>query len=76
VFDPGAVSRLWAKCRARGGAQLSNADNMALVGVLSTQLLHRELVRARPEGNPRLEVRTLVDRLGEDRDESGVLPAA
>jgi asparagine synthase (glutamine-hydrolysing) len=43
AFDPGAVDRLWAKCRAAQG-QLSNADNMALVGVLSTQLLHRELV--------------------------------
>jgi len=43
AFDPGAVDRLWAKCRAAHG-QLSNADNMALVGVLSTQLLHRELV--------------------------------
>ena len=43
AFDPGAVDRLWAKCRAAPG-QLSNADNMALVGVLSTQLLHREFV--------------------------------
>ena len=42
AFDPDAVERLWAKCRAAPG-QLSNADNMALVGVLSTQLLHREL---------------------------------
>ena len=47
VFDPRAVSRLWAKCQASAG-QLSNADNMALVGVLSTQLLHRDLVRATP----------------------------
>ena len=43
AFDPGAVDRLWTKCRAAPG-QLSNADNMALVGVLSVQLLHRELV--------------------------------
>jgi asparagine synthase (glutamine-hydrolysing) len=45
AFDPDAVDRLWAKCRAAPG-QLSNADNMALVGVLSTQLLHHELVCA------------------------------
>jgi len=45
AFDPDAVGRLWAKCRTAPG-QLSNADNMALVGVLSTQLLHRELVCA------------------------------
>jgi asparagine synthase (glutamine-hydrolysing) len=46
AFDPDAVDRLWAKCRAAPG-QLSNADNMALVGVLSAQLLHRELVSSR-----------------------------
>jgi asparagine synthase (glutamine-hydrolysing) len=44
VFDPGAVAALWAKCRARTG-ELSNTDNMALTGVLSTQLLHRTLIR-------------------------------
>jgi asparagine synthase (glutamine-hydrolysing) len=30
VFDPDAVARLWAKCRAGGEAALSNADDMAL----------------------------------------------
>jgi len=47
VFDREAVAHLWAKCRAARG-QLSNADNMALVGVLSTQLLHLQLVAAPP----------------------------
>ena len=50
VFDPDSVALLWAKCHARGGAALSNADNMALTGVLSTQLLHRELIT--PQGGP------------------------
>ena len=46
VFDPRAVAQLWAKCRADAAtAQFSNADNMALVGVLSTQLLHRSWSR-------------------------------
>ena len=59
VFEPGAVARLWAKCRdAR--AQLSNADNMALVGVLSTQLLYAELVRDAPHPAPLDHVR-IVD---------------
>jgi asparagine synthase (glutamine-hydrolysing) len=49
VFDPDAVARLWAKCRAGGEAALSNADDMALTGVLSTQLLHHELI-ATPGG--------------------------
>jgi asparagine synthase (glutamine-hydrolysing) len=50
VFDPEAVALLWTKCRAQRGAALSNADNMALTGVLSTQLLHRELIN--PQGGP------------------------
>jgi asparagine synthase (glutamine-hydrolysing) len=47
VFDASAVARLWDKCRTASD-QLSNADNMALVGVLSTQLLHRDFVLAQP----------------------------
>lgn len=45
VFDPKAVAQLWSKCRARSGdGQFSNTDNMAVIGVLSTQLLHSRLV--------------------------------
>ena len=45
IFDPVRVGQLWSKCKAQKGArQFSNADNMALTGVLSTQLLHRHLV--------------------------------
>ena len=39
-FDPTAVQRLVAKCRS--GAPIGAADNMAFVGVLSTQLLHEQ----------------------------------
>lgn len=47
LFDPVVAGQLYAKCAARhGDAQLSNADNMALVGVLSAQLLHQEFTRA------------------------------
>ena len=63
VFQPKAVEGLWRKCRSQGGAaQFSNADNMSLVGVLSTQLLHVQLVRAagRP-GSPQMT--TAIDRL-------------
>jgi asparagine synthase (glutamine-hydrolysing) len=62
VFDPGAVSTLWAKCRERQTAPLSNADNMALVGVLSTQLLHRQLIQ-RVCQSPPVGVRISMDRL-------------
>lgn len=65
LFDPDAVTRLWHKCRARDDGALSNADNMALVGVLSTQLLHRQLVRARPDRDPPIETRTVIDRFGD-----------
>ncbi|MDB4956839.1 MAG: hypothetical protein JWO36_4408 [Myxococcales bacterium] len=66
VFDPIAVARLWRKCDSLSSdaGQLSNADNMALTGILSTQLLHR-LVHARPNQQPPITTSTLVDRLGE-----------
>jgi asparagine synthase (glutamine-hydrolysing) len=65
VFDAGAVSHLWAKTLAASGAeasQLSNADNMALVGVLSTQLLHRALIQPQPSAPTRVPT-TVIDRL-------------
>ena len=53
--DPG---RYWVP------GQFSNADNMAVVGVLSTQLLHEQFIRQRPQADPPAHVRTLVDRVG------------
>jgi asparagine synthase (glutamine-hydrolysing) len=64
VFEPEAVSSLWRKCRARAGnGQFSNADNMALVGVLSTQLLHHQFVHS-PRGHVRsIKLGTDIDRV-------------
>jgi asparagine synthase (glutamine-hydrolysing) len=42
-FDPGAVAKLAAKCR--NSKFIGFRDNMAFVGVLSTQLWHREFVQ-------------------------------
>ena len=42
-FDPGAVGKLAAKCR--NSKFIGFRDNMAFVGVLSTQLWHREFVQ-------------------------------
>jgi asparagine synthase (glutamine-hydrolysing) len=42
VFNPVAVSRLVEKCRA--GARVSEREDMALVGVLSVQLIHEMFV--------------------------------
>lgn len=61
VFDPNGVARLWRKCQAAAArGQLSNADNMALVGVLSTALVHHRLIArdAWPDG---VRFDTLVD---------------
>ena len=44
VFDPRAVAALTAKCARTGGLRMGNTDNMRLVAVLSTQLLHRQFV--------------------------------
>lgn len=44
VFDARAVTALWNKCRTT--ANLSNTDNMALVGVISTHLVHRQVLAA------------------------------
>ena len=64
VFEPQAVARLWRKLRGAAGAeQFSNADNMAIVGVLSTGLLHDALVRRAPQRGAPATFRTVVDRL-------------
>lgn len=42
-FDPVAVGKLVAKCAA--GRAIGFPDNMAFVGVLSTMLLHEQMVR-------------------------------
>jgi asparagine synthase (glutamine-hydrolysing) len=63
VFDPRPVTQLWEKCRARSEeGQFSNADNMALVAVLSTQLLHEHLVRDWPRGERPIQLRTDIER--------------
>jgi asparagine synthase (glutamine-hydrolysing) len=62
VFDARLVDQLWRKCREGGAAPFSNADNMALCGVLSTQLLHAQFVRSAPRKTPGAEYRTFIDR--------------
>lgn len=51
VFDPKSVGNLIAKCRAKTNGDMSNSDNMALVGVLSTQLLHQQFIASRPHAD-------------------------
>ncbi len=63
VFEPQAVVQLLRKCRARGSAgQFSNTDNMALVGVLSTQLLHRQFIANRSDVSSSIKLRVDIDK--------------
>lgn len=63
-FEPEAVARLLAKCESRASAgQFSNADNMAVVGILSTQLVHHHFIRRQPVASAPATIRTVVDRV-------------
>lgn len=53
LFIPRAVRGLVEKARSAGGIGMSNTDNMRLVAVVSTMLLHNEFVR---NGGPSSEV--------------------
>lgn len=65
VFDPVAGVKLWEKCSARGDShQFSNADNMALVGVLSTQLVWQRVLGAGAPAPLGMAVRTVIDHRG------------
>jgi asparagine synthase (glutamine-hydrolysing) len=46
IFDPGAVGRLLTKFRA--GKAIGARDNMALVGVVSTQVLAHQFLHSTP----------------------------
>ena len=62
-FDPAAVTQLLAKCASRAtSGQYSNADNMGLVGVLSTQLVHHHFIRRQPQATSPAAIRTVIDR--------------
>jgi asparagine synthase (glutamine-hydrolysing) len=64
IFEPAAVTQLWTKCKSRAPAgQFSNSDNMGLVGVLSTQLVHHNFVRNAPPANRGIRLSVDVDQL-------------
>jgi len=64
VFAPKAVSQLFDKTRSSAEAgKFTNADNMAITGVLSTQLLHGSLIES-PAAGRDVVWTTLIDRLG------------
>ncbi len=63
IFDPKTAGKLWEKCKAyQENAPFSNADNMAIVGMLSAQLLHEMFVLREP-GREEVQPQTLIDLL-------------
>jgi asparagine synthase (glutamine-hydrolysing) len=44
-FDSAQVAKLVEKCRRQDGALLSERENMAIVGIISTQLLDHRFIR-------------------------------
>ena len=68
LFDTDLATRFHRKCRDRQmDQQYSNADNMALVGLLSTQLLHRAFIERGPRTETVTDFKTLVDRIPSPR---------
>lgn len=45
IFNPRAVGVLLEKCRRNNGIGMSNGDNMRLVAITSTMLLHEQFVK-------------------------------
>jgi asparagine synthase (glutamine-hydrolysing) len=63
VFQPVAARALIEKCTKKTEAgQFSNADNMALVGVLSAQLVYHHFIAGSPAVAVPSVIRTIVDR--------------
>ena len=74
-FEPQAVRRLVEKCKRYVDAGLGEGDEMALVGVLSTQLLHQRLVSAPRLARPAVATRVVHGgrvRLGARADEGNL----
>jgi asparagine synthase (glutamine-hydrolysing) len=70
LFNPLAVAQLVRK--AQSGAQLGEVDDMAVAGVLSTQLVYQQFVK---DFKPRLSTLTSSDRIKVvDRNLEGIKP--
>jgi asparagine synthase (glutamine-hydrolysing) len=66
-FEPSAVASLLSKCASRAAAgQFSNADNMAVVGVLSTQLVHHHFIQQCYRATSPPVIRTIVDHASQE----------
>ena len=76
ILDPEAVRRVVAKFEAQGAARAGETDEMALVGAVSTMLLHEQLV-ARPALAPEaVATRVVVGETVEHDELAGRAQAA
>ena len=69
IFEPSKVQMLFAKLRKRAASDdqviFSNADNMAFVGILSTQLLASQFIHTAPSvDTTSISFKTNIDRTG------------
>lgn len=65
IFEPSVVAALIAKVRRTGGVRMSNTDNMRVLAVLSTQLIHHQFIAgdgSSQADRPPAEPTTLIDR--------------
>jgi asparagine synthase (glutamine-hydrolysing) len=72
VFDPARVAGLFAKCARTRGANMGNTDNMRVLAVVSTQLIHQQFIAGDGSG-PGQQAPTptvAVDKVEEDRSTS------
>jgi asparagine synthase (glutamine-hydrolysing) len=62
VFDPERAALAHRKFQAQNEDRpASNADNMAVVGIISTQLLYERLIRQRPPAGREVQWTTVID---------------
>ncbi len=73
IFSGSAVRDLVSKCETTGPSGVSETDEMALVGVLSTMLLHRRFVVDPPAPVAATPNRVVV---GSDVDSSPASPVS
>lgn len=62
IFDSEKVNRLFAKCRQNKGELQSERENMAVVGILSVQLLYEKFIRNFPKDPPKMHHSILIKK--------------
>lgn len=60
IFEPLAVARLLSKCRLNAATLVSETDEMALVGIISTMLLHDQFIARPGPAVPAIPTRVVV----------------